>query len=500
MKNLFGFLFRKHEDSIVEPKVELEIIQETELPLTEQSNPSYNTNPRVIKDKNESLSYDIDNVRKEVDKIEKEEGSQAIISYLKDFFETKHLKFNHLISFFKVLVRNMKKAKVYTPDEIFTYVNNQIENYTEKDNVVFYCEIADILERINKNYGISYLEKKVNPPETDASKDITYLLPMITLSSWYKDNEKASELKNRAFSLFSRKANDLDFKNLTLSLTTLINFLRGQGEYSDQEKINFINLNLKYFTGNNDFKIIKKIADLYGLVGITYRIEYLKMMNGKTDDNYSLLLELSDSYLQNKDFENAFKELRRATLFVNRATEQFEYLWKLKTIYEKSAEICIREKSPHYEEYLIYSLDAWGLEIVRDLVSFPHLSGFNYRKQNQYSVYTYNAYDNFEIDPDEDDDMNVALKKLNLFKNRKALFEEYNKFIYNELPRTYGIPQKYDDDSTSKLISNMSANYDEYQNLLIFSNELKSKDISYVNVEIHDFVAKLIKKYYDIDN
>ena len=417
---------------------------------------------------------------------------------MQDFFENNHLKFNHLISFFKVLVRNMKKGKAYTPDEIFSYVNNQIEKYSEKNDVVFFCDIADIFNRINKKHAIDFLETKMNPPETDASKNIGYLHPMIALSSYYKDAGKAFELKERIFSLFSSKVKQLDFKGRYSSLYSLILFLSNKNEYGDQEKIKIIDENLMGYIEANDLKTIKKIAELYGLVDVSYRIDYLKRKTGKTDDNFNLLLELSDMYLKNNDFENAFKELQRANQLINQRVGQFDYLWNLKTIYEKSAEICIKDKNPHYSEYLIYYLQAFALDIIRDLTGFPTIPGFYYRKKIQYSPYEYNAYDNLEIDTDEDDEMDIALKNLNLFKNRKEMFEEYNKFIYDELPRIYGIPPEYDEYAVHKIFDKPTTHPDAWRKLMDFSQEITNKDISYIYVEIINFVTKLIEKYYNM--
>ena len=189
MKNIFNFFFPKNKASSIEPKTEVEIKAKSESIPIRQSNYSETNIPEAIKDKKEYLTYDIDKVRKEVEKIEKEQGSQAIIGYLRELFDNNHLSFNHLISFFKVLVRNMKKGKAFTTDEIFLYVNNQIEKYSEKYDVAFFCNIADILGRIKKDYAINFLEGKLNPPESDAIKDISYLSPMIELSSYYKDKE-----------------------------------------------------------------------------------------------------------------------------------------------------------------------------------------------------------------------------------------------------------------------------------------------------------------------
>jgi hypothetical protein len=318
----------------------------------------------------------------------------------------------------------MKKAKVYTHDELFIYVKNQIEKYPEKNNVRFYHDIADIFGRTNKKYGISYLEEKINPPESDLRKDIDYLPSMIMLSDWYKDKEKSSELTNRIFILFSRNAKALDFKNLTLSLTTIISFMQRKEEYSDQAKIDLIDEHIKEFYWNHDYNTVKKIADLYKIVGIKYGIKYLEGMMHKTDDDFNLILQISDYYFKNKDFENAFREVARASLLINIPIEQGDYFSKLIMINDRRAEICIKEKEPNCDFYLVYSLTSFALNIARDLISFPHLSGFYYRKSSNYSPYCDSGFDNPDIINDADDDMDISFKKLRIFKYRKTIIKE----------------------------------------------------------------------------
>lgn len=446
------------------------------------------TNPEAIKDKNEVLTYDIDKVRNEVSIIEKEEGSQAIISYLQELFDKNHLRFNHLISFFKVLVRNMKKAKAYTLDEIFHYVNDQIEKYPEKNNVEFYCNIADILERINKNYSISFLEGKINPAESDGFKDISYLSPMIKLSSYYKDIDKASELKERVFSLFSRKVNDLDFKNLTLSLSTLIYFIRGKSEYSDQKKIEFINDNLKKFIENNDFKTIKKIADLYEIVGIPYSIEYLELMNSKTDDDYSLLLRLSDYYLKIKESDKAFKTIQKASYLTINISDSFDYLWKQGEVCEKFANICYEgQAKPIYADYLHYTVVSFIIGVARDLLMFPTIRRFYEMRQMCFEK-------NWGLDYNSVDE---ALNDLNMFAYKKELTKCIYDWVFYKVPILMGVPVRFI--ALRSLEDTATAN-ENFKWALTNHPTLNYKSIKDIPALAHKFVSETVKEWYDKTN
>lgn len=204
---------------------------------------------------------------------------------------------------------------------------------------------------------------------------------------------------------------------------------------------------------------------------------------------FDMAIASSYAYYRNKDFEKAFVEIRRASLLINNPTEQGDYLGKLMTVNGHSALICIDEPKPKYDLVIIYFLTEFALDVARDLTSFPHLYPFYYRKKNQFSP------DNGD---DEDDWLNLSLKKLNILKHKKAILLEYKNFIYNELPIIYGIPIKYGEDSLSKILH--SLNKDEFWDLMKFSEELTNKDISIIPYKCHDFVSKLLQEYYDLDN
>ena len=475
------------------------------------SESSAKTNQEVSKTEVDKLSYDIDKVRAQVSKIEKEEGSQSIIFYLRDLFDNNHLKFNHLISFLKVLILNMKRAKFYEADEIFTYVNNQIEKYPEKNKVEKFSVIADIFGRISTKYSIKYLEDYINPPETDTFKDISYFFPMITLSDFYKDVEKAAELRNRAISIFLKNENDLDFKSLISILRTLLTSIRKRDGKIDQQYVDFINEHLKEYLGNVDLETRKRIAELYELVSIEYSISYLETISDRTttEDGFNLSLKLSDSFLKSKDYDNAFKSLAKANLLLSTysahsfdAYERGIYIGNLIKIKDRQGEICIKEKNPKYDYFLINYLESFALDIARDLVSFPHISGFYYRKEIQYSPYSDNdGYDSLEISPDEDTNLYVALKKLKIFQWRKNIFKEYLDFIYNELPIIYGISPKYNQESIKRIFDAQELNSEEWNDLVfIFPDKLNKQSITKLTFEINRFVTNLLKKYYDLGN
>lgn len=311
--------------------------------------------------------------------------------------------------------------------------------------------------------------------------------------------DAVSEISNR---------NLLPFKTITRILRSAVYFMYKSKRFTENDLENYMfsfndisyNQNISECVLKID-AIIKNYSLSKSIEFLKNRIAYLQNINTERTKLFDISVALSDSYVKNKDFENAFKELRRATIFVNRPTEQFEYLWKLRIIYEKSAEICFKEKKPHYEEYLIFSLESWALEIARDLVAFPHLSGFYYRKKIQASPYCDDGYDSLEISPDEDSDMDISLKHLKIFKNRKEMFHEYLNFIYNDLPVIYGIPSKYNEESINRIFDAQELNSEEWNDLIfIFPEKLNKQSITKLTFEINRFVTNLLKKYYDMGN
>lgn len=212
-------------------------------------------------------------------------------------------------------------------------------------------------------------------------------------------------------------------------------------------------------------------------------------MEAKRTKLFNMAIASSDAYYKKRDFENAFIEIRRASLLVNNPKEQGDYLGKHIIINDKSANICFNEPKPKYDFFLIYYLVSFALDIARDLTSFPHIYPFYYREKNQFSP------DNGD---DEDDWLNLSLKQLNILKHKKVILREYKNFIYNELPIIYGIPIKYSKDSVNKIIH--SLNTDEFWDLMSFSEELTNKDISIIPYKCHDFISKLLQEYYDMEN
>jgi|WetSurMetagenome_2_1015567.scaffolds.fasta_scaffold00571_18 hypothetical protein len=214
------------------------------------------------------------------------------------------------------------------------------------------------------------------------------------------------------------------------------------------------------------------------------------------DIEFKNALKESYQFIKKKEFDNAFKSIAKANLFLPPFDDQFNYIDALLQIKEAQVSVISRDKSPDYMAYLIYSLESFALNITRDLIQFPHLSSFYYRKEIKYSPYTFNSTDSEEINFDKDDIQDIALKKLGIFLHREEFYRDYLQFIYEDLLEIYGIPPKYNKDSINKIISNMNTDYESFDQLIFgFSEELHRKSLGYLNYKISEFIDRLIKKY-----
>lgn len=217
----------------------------------------------------------------------------------------------------------------------------------------------------------------------------------------------------------------------------------------------------------------------------------------------------SDTYFKLKEYEKAFRSLAKANLllgtYLGHSSDVYErghYIQNLIKIKDRQGEICIKEKNPKYDYYLIHYLESFALDIANDLISFPHISGFYHRKKIQSLPYSEDfGSDSLEISLDEDTDVFVSLKKLKIFQWRKDILKEYLDFVYNELPIIYGISPKYNQESIKRIFDARDLNSEDWNDIVfIFPQKLNNQSITILTFEINRFVTNLLKKYYDMEN
>ncbi|MEI6048533.1 MAG: hypothetical protein WCS03_06510 [Bacteroidota bacterium] len=221
---------------------------------------------------------------------------------------------------------------------------------------------------------------------------------------------------------------------------------------------------------------------------------------------FKKIISESDTSFKIKEYDKAYKTLNEASLLISKtiskSPEVYErniYYGNLITLKDKQSDICIKEKNPNYDYFLIFYLESFALDIVRDLNSFPHLSGFYYRKESKYAPYSGDFGScSLKISPDEDTNIFVALKKLKIFQWRNEILTEYLDFIYKELPEIYGIPSDFNKGSLTEILDKKT--YDVIFITKTLPDYIGQKAVGRVPFEINKFITNLLKKYYDLEN
>jgi hypothetical protein len=343
-------------------------------------------------------------------------------------------------------------------------------------------------------------EKKSNtisPPEKNKSYDISEIKKKSTV---LKDKE--GFLSSINFVKDFIEQTNIEFNELVSLLKKIVPYMKKEKIISDEEIIKFINSTVDKFEEKHKIENLTVIADLLSRANNKFGLEYLESKLGafETDKNKTLeyfdaLILLSDFYLADKQGDKAFRTIQRATLLVTNFSDKFDYLWKQKIISEKCARICLKgQKKPQYADYLHYEIVAFILEIARDAIYFPHLSGFFHRKE-----LFYNADWGFQ----ENEDFDNALEDLKITKHRKDLLNDIYQFTFNELPLKMGIPTEYFNDTILEPLDNLSEdfdnNYPKWRQVMEASEIFNARPFNEIGL-VHDFVAKVVKKYYDTEN
>ena len=159
-------------------------------------------------------AYDIGEIKKQSTQIKNKDGFLASVNFVKNFIAANHIEFAELISLLKKIIPYMKKEKNITDVDILTYVNTQIDKFSEKDNIENLTTIADILSRVSNSNGLEYLEAKLGDYKTDKDKNFSYFSSIILLSDYYlaaKKSDEAFQAIGRASLLVTNLADKFDY-------------------------------------------------------------------------------------------------------------------------------------------------------------------------------------------------------------------------------------------------------------------------------------------------
>ena len=269
---------------------------------------------------------------------------------------------------------------------------------------------------------------------------------------------------------------------------------------TDEDIMTYIYTQINKFTEKEYTENLTAIADIFSRVNNREGLTYLENKLGiyQSDKLETLLLfdalvQLSDFYLIDKQSDKAFITARRALLLVTNFSDKFDYLIKHKIVAEKMANICLNgQKKPQYGDYIYYEIVAFILEITRDAISFPHLSGFFHRKN-----ICFKEGWGFE----ENEFFSTALKELKISDYKKEILSDIYNFTFNEFPLIMGIPKEYLHENVLEPLTNLSedhkSNYPKWRKIseaVEIFNKRPFEEIGHV----HDFSSSVIKKYCDI--
>ncbi len=210
MTSFFKKLFCKNE---TKTKLELQTIQKPEISIrfeieTRQIPDTISPTEEIKK------SYDISEIKKQSTQIKNKEGFLTSINFVKDFIASNNIEFGELISLLKKVVPYMKKEKTIPDEDIIKYIHSQLNKFEDKDKVENLTVIADILNRVNNQQGLQYLESKLGDFETDKGKTLLFFDALIQLSDFYladKQGDKAFRTIHRALLLVMNFSNKFDY-------------------------------------------------------------------------------------------------------------------------------------------------------------------------------------------------------------------------------------------------------------------------------------------------
>jgi hypothetical protein len=296
--------------------------------------------------------------------------------------------------------------------------------------------------------------------------------------------------------------NKIQFDELISLLKKIVSYMKKEKTISEEDILKYIHTQIERFEEKSKVEYLIIIADILSRVNNRKGLEYLEKKLGdfETDNEKSLiffdaLILLSDFYLLDKQSDKAFSTIRRALLLVTNFSDKFDYLWKQKVIAEKFANISLNgQKNPQYAEFIHYEIVAFILEIARDVIAFPHLSGFFHRKHICFN-------DGWCFEGNEDFDN--ALEDLKISRHKKELLNDIYNFTFNELPIMMGIPKEFFHKNVLEPLRNLSedhkTNYPKWRKISEASKIFNNRPFEEIGT-VYEFSSTIVKKYYDMEN
>jgi len=139
------------------------------------------------------------------------------------------------------------------------------------------------------------------------------------------------------------------------------------------------------------------------------------------------LLKVSKAFLRNKDYGNAWKTLNIQTHLANTFNSDSSILIQINFCKLRSR---ILKKENKFNELLFQEFKQYLLLILNEICLYPFGSQYTWYRDNCKASDSY---------LNNNKNITIALKSLNLYENRENIFNEINEFAFSELAMIYGI-------------------------------------------------------------
>lgn len=315
------------------------------------------------------------------------------------------------------------------------------------------------------------------------------------INSFYK--EAGFEESRAVFNNFLLENDDkLKAKDALRLASNFINILKKEKLTKDDLLIFFNSCSAKY-NFKNDEDLIIDVSKVYKKISLESAIDFL---DGKTNDleknkekrrDFLDVIILQSEYLLKLNrFEDSFQNLAKSETIIP-FLDNFDRISFSQKIAKLRSDICLKDKKPKYDSYLFYDFCSFLFTITQRLIAFPHFSAFCHSKEN-------GPKDGWPYE--KNNDFETALLNLNMSSSKNTIIKELNNYAYEELPKLYGIPTKYDSDEKVNHILENIDDYESWKELSQFSDKLKSKSIESIAIGIMMFSQNLFQQEYDKNN
>lgn len=351
----------------------------------------------------------------------------------------------------------------------------------------------------NDKLHISGKAKKENEEDTYSrrfkldSNEISITELNKRIAKLYKESG-FDQAKNLFEKFWSQNQKSLFLIDAHRYINNFVNILKKE-KCSSDEISSFINERISNYSGSNEYSYVLQKAKMLKKFDLKKSLYYLKAKNDSEEtkiSNRELFVEAiyleSEYLLMNKNYESAFRNLRRTSMVIPHF-DKFNYLRWSARISNLNGKICFEENKPKYDSYLFYEISSYLLEVLVQISFFPQSFNFyRWKSEHKTSNWPYGKDKNFD----------KALDSLNMLNSKNELINELKEFAYFKLPELYGIPKKYDSyDKIKKATDLDSEEYIGWHELYKISENLTAKFADKEVMAIHTFVQDLTKKYYD---